>query len=109
GRPALQQPQPLGDGETVDHTGGAALLVASAARIEAAILNLALEGVPLPFVGVADAHGVDVAVVEQDARPVADAPQRVAHAVEADVAEAELAHFSLGALPHGADLRIHRR
>ncbi len=43
-----------------------------AAGVEAAVLDLAGEGVPLPLGGVADADGVDVAVVEEDARAVAD-------------------------------------
>ena len=74
----------MGDGKAVDHAGGAALFVAGAAGVEAAVFDFAGERVPLPFVGVADADGVDVAVVEKDAGAVADAAQGVAHACRSE-------------------------
>ena len=79
-----------------------------AARVEQAVLDLAHERIPLPLGGIADADGVDVRVVDDHLRTVADAPDGVAHPVEAHLVEAELAHLGLDALADRADLRVHR-
>ena len=79
GGPTFEQPKTAGDGQTVDHTGSAAFFVAGAASVEDAVLDFALERVPLPFVHGADADSVDVAVVDEYAFTVADSADGVAH------------------------------
>ena len=108
GGPTFEQPHAAGDGQTVDHAGRAALLIASAASVEDAVLDFALERVPLPFVLGADADGVDMAVVDEYTFTVADSADGVAHRIEPDFVEAEFAHFGLDAFTDWADLRIDR-
>ena len=103
----VEQAQVAGDGQAIHHTGRAVLFIAGAACIEDAVLDLADEGIPFPFAGIADAHGVDVRVVDDHLRPVADAADGVAHLVEARFVPTEFAHFFLDALAHRADLRVH--
>ena len=78
----------------------------AAAGVEDAVLDFALERVPLPLVCGADTDGVDVAVVDEDAFAVADFADGVAHGVEPDFIEAEFAHFGLDAFADGTDLGI---
>src|SRR5690606_13146010 len=103
---AFQQPQFLGQRQTIDHARRAALLVAGPARKEHAVLDLTLERVPFPFVRVADTYRIDVAVVEQLDRAIADLADDIAHPVEPDVIKAELTHFGFGALAHRANLAV---
>ncbi len=103
---AVQQAEFLRQRQPVDHAGRAALLVAGAAREKDAVFDLARERIPLPAVGVANAHRVDVAVVEQLGRAAADLADDVAHLVEPDFVEAELAHFGFGALADCANLAV---
>jgi hypothetical protein len=83
------------------------LFIGRAARLKPAVLGLADEGVPLPVVAVADAHRVDVGIVHQYFWPVTDAPDRIAHLIEAHFVETQVAHLGLDALAHRPDERIH--
>ncbi len=109
GGPAVQQPQLVRQRQAVDHRGRRALFVAGAAGVQPALVDLADKGIPVPFVRVADADRVDMAVVDQHARAAADAADGVAHAVEPRLLKAELAHLFLDAFANGADLGVHRR
>ena len=106
GRPALQQAQVAGKRQAVDHAGRAALLVAGPARVEDAIFDFALKGVPRPRLRVADANGVQVAVVEEHALAVPNAAQHVAHGVEENIVEPQRAHFLSHALAHLTNLTV---
>ena len=103
----LQQAQHLGKGQAVHHARSGTLLIARPSRVENAVFHLSLEGVPLPRLGVPDPHRIDVAIVKEHLRPVADAPHDVPHAVEPHVIEAQLLHFVRDALSHLADLAVH--
>ena len=61
----------------------------------------------MPFIRVADAHGVDVAVVEQDLAAVADAPDDIAHFVPENFVKAETGHLGGDAFAAVADLTVH--
>ena len=106
GRPAVEQAEFAGQRQAVDHARRGAFLVARAAREQHTVLDLADEGVPAPGLRVADADGVNVAVVEQDAGAVADTAQDVAHLVEADLVKAELAHLRADALADWANQAV---
>ena len=103
---AVEQAEFARHRQPVDHAGRAALLVARAAREKDAVFDLALERIPLPAIGVADADRVDVAVVEQLGRAVADPADDVAHLVEPDLVKAEPAHLGFGALADCANLAV---
>ncbi len=100
----------LGDEVEVLHdlgsVGGgadAALLVGAAAAVDDVVGLIALVGVGVPVVDVADAHGVDVAVEGDDLVAVAHEAHDVAQAVDLDLVEAELLHL---VLDDGDDLAL---
>src|SRR5262249_36510794 len=87
-----------GQRKAVDHPWRAALFIAGPARIENSVLDLASERVPLPLGFIADAYGVDMAIVKQYCWPVSDATQDIAHLVKANVVEAKPVHLGSAAL-----------
>ncbi len=82
----------------IDHGGDARLLVAGAASVDLAVLELALERVPLPLAAVADVDGVDVGIDHDLGFAAADLADDVAHFVEPDLVETDFAHFPGDAL-----------
>jgi len=107
GRGVAEQAQIASYGQAVDHAGRGPFLVASAASIQDAVFDFATERVPLPGVRIADTDCVDVAVVEQCARPRPDTPKDVAHAVEPHLVKTQLFHFCGDALTHLPNLAVH--
>ena len=83
--------------------GHAALLVGAAAAVDELVGLVALVGVGLPVVAVADAHGVDVGVDGDDLVALAHPADDVAQAVDLDLVKAELLHLGLDA---GHDLAL---
>ncbi len=106
---ALQEAEVTGNGQAMDHARRAALLVACAPRVEATILHLTHERIPLPLVGITDAYGIDVGVIHDDLWPIADAADCVSHPVEAHLIVTELAHLRLDPFAHRPNLRFHAR
>ena len=94
----------LGDEvQVLHHLGGvdggadATLLVGATAAVDEVLGLIALVGVGLPVVAVADAHGVDVAVEDDDLVAVAHISDDVAQAVDLDLVKAQLLHLGLDA------------
>src|SRR5205814_2338469 len=71
-----------------------------------AILELSLEGVPLPLTGVGDTNRIKMAIVEQFAWAIANASQDVAHRVAAHLVEAEIGHASTHGISNRAKLAV---
>ena len=94
----------LGDEAHILHDLGAvhggshaALLVGTAAAEDDVLGLIALVGVGLPVVDVADAHGVDVGVDGDDLVALAHPADDVAQAVDLHLVEAQLLHLGLDA------------
>ena len=83
GRPTVEPAQIAGDGQAIHHARCAVFLVARPTGIQNAIFDLANKGVPCPRCRVADADSVDMRVEHDHPWPAADAPDGVAHCVEA--------------------------
>src|SRR5690348_448949 len=78
-RPIFRQTKLFQGCKGVDHGWGRAFFVARAEAVNDTVLELALEGGPLPLGWIGNADGVDVAVIEQCTGAAADTPQDVAH------------------------------
>jgi len=63
-RPIPREAKFFKGSHSIDHRRRRTFLVARAESINDAILNLALEGVPLPLRGIGYTNGIDMAVVE---------------------------------------------
>ena len=107
GGEAIQQSQLPRQRQAIDHAGRAAFFVACAARVQNAVFYLAREWIPLPFVRVANADGVDVAVVKQDFAALADSADDVAHFVPENLVIAKRFHFCGDTLAAIANLAVH--
>src|SRR5947209_4181795 len=86
--PIPGQTQFLESCQGINHRRCGALFVASTKAVDDAILELAFERVPLPLAGVGDTDRIEMAIVEQYAWAIANAPQDVAHGVAAHLVEA---------------------
>ena len=95
--------QVLHDLGAVGGGGHAALLVGAAAAADQLVILVALVGVGVPVVDVADANGVDVGVDGDDLVAVAHPADDVAKAVDLHLVEAQLLHLGLDA---GNDLAL---
>src|SRR5690606_31250333 len=104
---AFQKAQLFGQRDAVNHARRAALLVERAARIQLAVLYLALKRVPLPLFGVADTDRVDMAVEQNDLLAVAHAADDRAIAVNVDGVKAQLHHLFANTLANFLDVTIH--
>jgi hypothetical protein len=60
----------------------------------------------LPGIRVTNAHRINVAVIKQDARAIADTPQDVAHRVAAHLVKAEFSHARPDRIANRADLAV---
>ena len=92
------QAQILHDLGAVHGGGHAALLIAAAPAEDDGVVLIALIGVGLPVVDVADAHGVDVGVEGDDLVAVAHPADDVAQAVDLHLVIAQLLHLRLDAV-----------
>src|SRR5699024_10361976 len=98
--PGGDQVQVLHDLGAVHGGGHAALLVGTAAAVDHRVVLVALVGVGLPVVDVADAHSVDVGVDGDDLLTLAHPADDVAEAVDLHLVVAQLLHLLGDALDH---------
>jgi hypothetical protein len=63
--------------------------------------------IPFPFAGIANAHCIDVRIVNNNFFAVPDPAYGVAHLVEARLVKTELAHLGLDTFPDIFQLSIH--
>ena len=98
--PGGDETQVLHDLGAIHGRGHAALLIGAAPAIDDVVGLIALVGVGLPVVDVADAHGVDVGVDGDDLFALAHPADDVAQAVDLHLVIAQLFHLGLDAHDH---------
>ena len=104
---SVQQTQIAGEGQAIDHARRAVFLIQRAAGIQVAVFHLAYKRVPRPLRRVADADGIQVGVVQENARPAADFAHDGAVFVHVDFVVPQLFHFRAHALAHALNVAVH--
>ena len=103
-REALQQAEFFGQNDAVEHAWGGLFLIPCPAGIQNPFLDLALERVPAPRRAVANVHRIYVRVIQEYSASLAHLAENVAHAIKADLLEAQEPHLLHNAFAHFADL-----
>src|SRR2546425_10256666 len=80
-RPVFRQPKLFQCSQRIDHGWRGTLLIASTQAIDDAIFELTRKRIPLPLCSISNTDRINVAIVEQYTRAIANTSQDVAHRI----------------------------